>query len=551
MHQFYTFPNDAPDRYSAPIAQKIRQLTFDEFHIFDAPQIVSVLNALLFVRQISGEVRPHKFLFLSATPGELLMKYLNRSGLKVCEICGIYATSGGSDKWRKILNQAEINFVPENRAEAWIEQHLEDILLPFFLDRKPNAKGAIIVNSVAAAYRILNKVKPVFEKHGLSADINTGMTSRSRRKSSYVADLLIGTSTVDVGVDFQINFLIFESRDGGTFLQRLGRLGRHAGYERNGQTFKFQDYVAYALVPNWIAERLFKDKDGAPAPLSNDGTIDRQRFNQAVQEAYPPAASFEQYARCWGQFQSIKLLWGMGRAPVREQYKETRVKLQKGYEETFDLHLAFGRYKELVEKHSPLLEDALSFRGGEEFPCCVIDETEPNEQERFKNTDLLQMIANYNLDYLSAGAFYAAAEKAGLKRTVFEGKKSLGFFRMLGVHDERQNFKFFLDKDLLTWNAEKFGSADVLKGFRLDATFPGSTEINDRLQQRDQPALLICDYHPLDVKRRLNLPILFPLHEFTSRDGVTGTVVFGRSALMLDSRLLYHPMPTGGGAIIT
>jgi hypothetical protein len=41
-------------------------------------------------------------------------------------------------------------------AEEWVEGHLEDILLPFFLERRPGAKGAIIVNSVAAALRLLS-----------------------------------------------------------------------------------------------------------------------------------------------------------------------------------------------------------------------------------------------------------------------------------------------------------------------------------------------------------------------------------------------------------
>jgi CRISPR-associated endonuclease/helicase Cas3 len=54
MHQFYTYPDDAPDRYAAPLAQKFSQFTFDEFHVFDVPQVISVLNALLFIQETSG-----------------------------------------------------------------------------------------------------------------------------------------------------------------------------------------------------------------------------------------------------------------------------------------------------------------------------------------------------------------------------------------------------------------------------------------------------------------------------------------------------------------
>jgi CRISPR-associated endonuclease/helicase Cas3 len=551
MHQFYTYPQDAPDRYSAPLTQKFSQLTFDEFHIFDAPQIVSVLNALLFMHEISGEARKHKFLFLSATPGKLMLEYLRRSGLKVEHIEGKYATSGQPEHWRKILNSADINFEPEMKAEDWVEQHLDDVLLPFFLERRPSAKGAIIVNSVAAAQRIYERLRPVFEQHGLQVEPNTGLISRSRRKISYQADLLIGTSTVDVGVDFQINFLVFESRDAGSFLQRLGRLGRHDDYQRDGQTYKFNDYVAYALMPDWIIKRLFVGKDDASALLSENGTIDRPELNHAVTEAFPPATDFEHYARSWGKFQAIKLLWGLGRKSIRDQYQDARERLQKRYDETFGFHLsdAFGKFKELAESRSPMLDDALSFRGGSEFNCCVIDTAEQNEQEKFKNVDLLQMIANHNLGYLSEAEFYQAAHKAGLKSQFFEKQDPLAFFMLYGAQ-EYQKYAFWLDKDLLYWGAEKFGVTQPLKGFRLDANFPGSNEINNRLCFRELPALLCSGWHPLDIKRRLSLPLLFPLHGFESRDGVKGTVAFGRIALMLESRLMYHPISCGGNAII-
>lgn len=551
MHQFYNYPQDAPDRFSAPLSQKFKQLTFDEFHIFDAPQIVSVLNAILFMHEIGGGVRRHKFLFLSATPGDLMRKYLKQSGLKVEFINGTYSVQEEPESWRKILNPAEIHFESEPRAENWVEAHLDDILLPFFLERHPHAKGAIIVNSVASALRIYEKLKPIFDQHGLRVEPNTGLTSRSRRKISYEADLLIGTSTVDVGVDFQINFLIFESRDAGSFLQRLGRLGRHDSYQRDGQTYPFHDYVAYALLPDWIVARLFKGQEQTPPLLEDNAEMDREKFNEALRAVFPPVTDFEKYAQTWGKFQSIKLMWGLSRRTVREQYREARDNLQKRYEATFGIRLsgAFPRYKELVEQRSPLLDDALSFRGGNEFPCYVIDEFESDKKEKFKPIDLIQAIANHNLDYLNAKEFYTAVRKAGLNPKFFEKQEPLGFFRLYRPR-EYQKFIFHLDKDLMYWNADQFGRAQALKGFTLDASFPGVTEINANLRRREMPALLCIGMHPLEMKRRLSLPMLFPLYEFESRDGMRGTVAFGRTALMLDSRLQFHPMKCGGNAII-
>lgn len=550
MHQFYTWPQDAADRYAGPLTQKFRQLTFDEFHIFDAPQIVSVLNALLFMRESGGEARRHKFLFLSATPKALMRTYLERSGLEAAFIEGQYSSDGGNETWRKILNPVEICFEKETRAEAWLEAHLKDTLLPFFLERRPHAKGAIIVNSRAAALRIYEKIRPVFAQHGLTVEPNTGWTGRTRRKASYAADLLVGTSTVDVGVDFQINFLLFESDSAGTFLQRLGRLGRHDGYEREGRNIPFQDFVAYALLPDWVLARLSESQNGAPPLLKEDAEIERTAFNQAIEAALPSATEFEQYAQTWGKFQSVKILLGLARKPVREQYKETRPLLQKRYEETFGVHLnsALGEFKRLQAEQPALLDEALSFRGGTLFPCCVIDPTE-NGVEQFKAVDLLSAIANHALDYLSADDFYAAVRKAGLNSDWFQKQEPLGFFR-LGTPREFQKFVFHFHGDMGGWGEEQFGKALPRQGFSLDADFPGQTEINRRLRKRTLPALLCAGKKPLEMRRRLNLPLLFPLYEFESDDGINGTLAFGRAALLLDARLRFHPMNCGGGVVI-
>jgi CRISPR-associated endonuclease/helicase Cas3 len=50
---------------------------------------------------------------------------------------------------------------------------------------------------------------------------------------------------IDVGVDFRINFLIFESGDSGSFIQRLGRLDRHDGQSDDQP---FLNFTAHALT---------------------------------------------------------------------------------------------------------------------------------------------------------------------------------------------------------------------------------------------------------------------------------------------------------------
>jgi len=553
MHQFYLHRDDARDKIIGPIMQRFSQFTFDEFHIFDTPQVISVLNALLFIDEISGDVRPHRYLFLSATPGELMLEYLHHSGLAVQEIAGQYCYSETPPdplQWRRILHAATIH-IAAGRVEEWITQHLEDTLLPFFLDRRSHAKGAIIVNSVAAAHRLLNTLQPVLAQYGLTVEPNTGLTSRTRRAASYEADLLIGTSTVDVGVDFQINFLLFESRDGGSFLQRLGRLGRHDGYTRDGQFHSFEDFVAYALVPPWIEETLFRGRDGADPLLKPEDSVDREQFNDAVRKAYPLPARFDAYVRLWGELQTIRVMSGLSHSTIREQYKEARIRLGKRYEQTFGIRLnaTFRRHKELRETQKPVLEEAESFRGGSYFTCCLIDETE-EVADQFKTADLLQVLANADLEWVEEDDFYATVEQAGRKRSAFERQEPLAFYRLRGWREEREDYRIVLDRDIRGWGAERFGKAQALKGFKVLAHVLGVNALNNRLSRRAIPALLCLGYHPLELKSRLRLPLLFGLYAFESRDGVQGCVAFGREALLLEARLEYTKLDCGGGAMI-
>ena len=80
---------------------------------------------------------------------------------------------------------------------------------------------------------------------------------------------------------------------------------------------------------------------------------------------------------------------------------------------------------------------------------------------------------------------------------------------------------------------------------------PGLNAINQRLRQRALPALLCRGFsHPLEIKRRLRLPMLFPIYPLISRDQLGGIIAFGREALLLDVALRYSGIKCGGDAAI-
>ena len=554
MQQYYIRTGrrgDAPDQVIGPLLNLFTQFTFDEFHIFQTPQVVSVLNALLFIREVIGQQHPKKFLFLSATPGELMLRSLERAELHFVQISGNYMHTWqepDSTHWRRILHGSNLSFAPQ-RAEDWVETHLDDTLLPFFLRHKPAAKGAIIVNSVASAQRLVARLRPVFASHGLTVEPNTGFDAPQRRRESYAADLLIGTSTVDVGVDFQINFLVFESHDAGSFLQRFGRIGRHDGFTRDGVYHHFEVFEAHALLTPWLCERLFQAETGTTPPLIDGMEVDRERFSQIIRETFPPTATFEHYGKAWGGLQAAAVIRGLYHQTIKGQYAGVRERLVDQYRKVLGVSIRqqLFRLRELEQEDRPLVEEARSFRGGGEL-CCGIIDTQETETNQIKTYELFGLLANFDLAPLDKSEFVREVRRHNLPQKIYEADTIAAYFRVLRVREERNNIQVLFNQDIDGWGPEDFGVAQVISHIEVDASdIPERTQLNRGLRQRHMVALLCLQMHPAELARRLRLPWPFPAYRFCSRDGLEGSIVFGRQALLLEVALQRRPDIDCGG----
>ncbi|MFM5942163.1 MAG: type I-D CRISPR-associated helicase Cas3', partial [Dolichospermum sp.] len=153
------------------IDENYKLFIYDEFHIFSSPQIASVINTILLIKH-TGEANK-KFLFLSATPNELLQGYFEKAGIKYKIInpknAGAYTFDSPSshEQWRQINQPINLHFpksIEPNLSSSfkWIEENAETVILKFFQDY-PNSKGAIILNSIAAVKKLLPKLRAIFE----------------------------------------------------------------------------------------------------------------------------------------------------------------------------------------------------------------------------------------------------------------------------------------------------------------------------------------------------------------------------------------------------
>ena len=552
---------DSPDKLWGRIDKDFDLFIFDEFHVYTAPQIASVINTLLLIQATN---RRKKFLFLSATPDEQLVKRLKDAGFR-CQVINPLEHNKyqfpetpeqqqqlNAEGWRQVARAIDLSLIslePVAKAsETWLKENAELVFQQF--QQHPGSKGAIILNSIAAVKRLTPFFRSLLQPHGLAVSENTGLSGKSEREQSLSAALILGTSTIDVGVDFKINFLIFESSDAGNFIQRLGRLGRHDGYDRDGQSVQFDGFTAYALVPNFLVERLFL---GDEPSLLAGGVYDRSFLNAALNEKYRQINDFRGYYKRWGAVQSFKLCVDLNHKTIQQQYANSREKFQATCETVFGTSLksVAGRVFRWADEWkqfsgqktgNPIAEDACSFRGSSPLQCGLYDEAELHEADRYKTYDLPGILGNLEIDLWTEAAFLRSLDATAnrTKQPIPKGRFAhcLAFMKLKAYREERLNWKFHFPGTLETiadaWKVQ------VLKGVEIwqpDNRWAG--EINKKL--RDRVLVSYVLHRPTsEVRQRLRLPIHFQIYpisdNYSFHDAVaTYSIAFGQSALLLDT----------------
>ena len=495
-----------------------RYIVFDEFHIFNAPQVTNVLDGIAFIRANSTDRYPTKFLFLSATPDKLLLNALDKAGIASKVIRGSYAHGlDQSTTHRQILHEVQLELVASQQnlggIEKWVRENLQAIS-QFFI-KYPESKGLIIANSVFAAKRIVNLLK---EAPNLNVSIgeNTGLTGVELRKDSMEAQLIVATSTVDVGVDFAINFLIYESLDAGSFIQRLGRLGRHQG---------FSTYQAIALIPEWVRDKFLE--------VYTDGSeIDRESFFETVRERiYQKPQEFQGYISRWGS--ALCSLRYVRLDKQREQYQtllERYPKEVKSFINETEKIPNWGLLK-FLKNHEMIIKDLETFRGRGQLDVWMHDPA----TKAVTSMNLLRLLSGTEFYLIEEGEARQISER--LNYPFY--KNNLGLYACVDSYLKtyetvKLHFTHYLD-------ALNINEAQERVGFRIDARHPSIKQINNKFEYLP---LTTCVADPSEfgnntsaLRRRYTLPALFDLQVVRDRGGTDYPVAFGLDALLLDSLL--------------
>ena len=485
---------------------------FDEFHIFGAHQEAAVLNSLSFIRR--SQQRKRRFLFTSATPKPKFIEQLKAAGFNTVAISGNY-TDTPTPGYRSILQPIALEFVPlkQQTVLEWLNQHHAEIAAA--LGNEKLGRGLIILNSVAqagCAVALLTELLPNVDVREISGrmDRASRQETQDKLKHSDRPVLVVGTSAVDVGVDFKIHLLIFESSDSATVIQRLGRLGRHSG---------FNHYQAIVFLPEqapWILAQLEKD-------LSENATIDRSTLRDAIVNAFDQPKEYERYRKEWGALQAQGMLWRMsidkGKvvADLRDRILDD---LQPVYGEK---QLETARKRWLCMGNTPVGKatqaELLRFRGSTTLQAAVW------EGDRFYLYDLLRLLPYTWVEVMEEAEFLAAAQKQG--KPDFSFQYAQVFLRVKKWVYDRIDLRLQTGRDS---SELKCCELILLDKLRL-INHPQAEAIDCMSRKKVLSFLVPGDYWK--IREALRLGALFALHPLVDSSEQTYACAFNQDALLL------------------
>jgi CRISPR-associated endonuclease/helicase Cas3 len=206
---------------------------FDEFHLYDAKQLVSLFFYLAFSKVFGFFENNRKVVLLTATPVDsckIALGELDKQQVRIAEVKDDTLMN------RMIPSQTSVSLEirPQSDRDSLLDAIANEVKQRF--EDHSDCNGAIILDSKDH----INRLADLLNTKGLGKYIGriTGSTPKGDRKLAAQQPIILATSTVDVGFNFErspdparqnLDWLIFTARDRAAFWQRIGRVGRVLG----------------------------------------------------------------------------------------------------------------------------------------------------------------------------------------------------------------------------------------------------------------------------------------------------------------------------------
>lgn len=521
------------------IGNNYRLMVFDEFHLYNVKQMADVA----FMVGALQAINPNKarvYVFASATPEMAIVPWLrNQLGLQV-EV--VKANPSSDPQARLIAQPVALTILPADLGRWQGAQTLIDnlTLLDKFFVQYPQARLVTILEAVAGAINVAQALreryskKSVGEVHGLSSDIE--------RENALQQTLTVGTSTIEVGIDFKDetgkDVLIFEAHTSSKFMQRFGRLARHA------KDIATPDWTL-ALVPPYVYHFLC-------GRVADQATVTRQELTALVEEAYEKPEDFAAYLRkhAPAEFHAAKyFIQSLFQSDDQSQIIRNldRTILNLTGKDAFEAAGKFRQYKD-----EGIIEPLMAFRGTN-FQAAIWDERGVDIGFPAKRYNLMFILRRGDFEELTIQDYeskLASLEKLWpdsverekrysplIKRESDQLLGVYGYFTLWRLLDEGRKVWFEVDSEEVHGRKAQM---TVTTGLQIvTEPYTRLRRLNKVLEQKHIVAWFL-DRHPATIKLGRSLPHLFELHELKVRQpggslSSTWSIAFNQDAFFLDS----------------
>lgn len=516
--------------------RSVDMIVVDEFHLASVKQS----DMLLFMmHEINEDKRSHlsKFVFLSATPNHSIVERAIRVGLNV-KVLNDKSMPLSCSSGRPVLPRLklEIRSGAIYKTYELIKDDL-DYFVEFCKQSRSDGKNArtvFIVDGIYEVDEIFNILSEALTK--LRIERVDGLHPATRDKLDNF-DVLVSNSSVEVGIDFDVDRLVFSGYSKSKLLQRIGRL-------RNKPAEMICDAICF--VPDVLYDHL----------KGQNRSLTREELVYHLEKVMSSEQDLSLYSKMYSPVEA----WLYSKSRIDGETwtdKNGNEHHTKGMPESIQ-RSEFFRLLALIEKHfleqeidgqkldqlkyeSDRLKGGLLSYRGDSLQALMFDATDSN----LKLYDLMYLLRRGNVEFMSAQRFtrrlretFGVDYDADIK-LVYDYKKSFAavFCWYHGtIGDETRKVVFKGDsgshyKKIMFNSDDRARKPRMVSGFKVETepTIPTLSSLNDTLSEFEIFARLI-EQDSFSLKTKFRLGDIFYLYPYSGGRSVS----FGHNALYID-----------------
>ena len=493
-----------------------------------------------------------KIVFLSATPDEqqerrfehaMTAPYHRLTETDTMERTSFFESS--PDGWRAVMPPVELDVrtAPTfGTADRLLDDDLDD-LISFCRDQSDSDadrdRVAIILDGIHEVQRVFEQLDDELDRQVERID---GFHSENKAEKLRSFDVLVSNSAVEVGIDFNIDRLLFAGHNHASFLQRLGRLRTKTNTCR-----------ARCYVPRQIAHDL---------SAHEDEQLTRSELDVVLDETYPEPRRPTSFGWRYSAPEELQHIDNRLRDASSEQQDDIVIagqnRIQRHFLDGTNVRLDSDDIQRAKESIDWRVLDKLQWYRGDSVQALVYDQTE----DTVRTYDLFYLLRYGNVEFVTEREFKRIVPAEYEEQVSRTARYVDGFCLYSGTIQTTEEgwgrSVAFTGPRLSSWLNNGSGDTSrvpkVIDGVKLSVDPNGESQnriqslstLNDRLRSRRERTPgngggLLCypvSTKPTVTKERYNLDEFFFLYPVALQGETAASLALGTDALYLHCHVM-------------